>query len=153
MNAVRFVLAAFCISLLLSCSQAGPLRRFRFSGCRGSATVHDCGCYRGYCYSDCDNGLDGLFGTDPWCYTTDSYSQSFKYMKCTRDEDCRYDWACAGACSIWTPAPPVLLAFAALYAVRMLPTSVLLFPFWWPFFLIGRDRYGRRDLQHRRTLH
>lgn len=53
------------------------------------------GCHNGYCWTYC--GL--LLGTE-WCYTTQSYSQSFQYVSCTHDSQCNKCWKCAGSCTV-----------------------------------------------------
>lgn len=51
------------------------------------------GCHKNYCWSYCSLG-------NQWCYTTKSYSQSFKYVSCTKDEECNGCWKCAGSCTV-----------------------------------------------------
>ena len=58
------------------------------------------GCHKGFCWAYC--GLTGRGGD--WCYTTKSFSQSFRYERCTVDRDCSPCWKCAGLCSLWKMA-------------------------------------------------
>ncbi|KAF0767206.1 Uncharacterized protein FWK35_00011439 [Aphis craccivora] len=51
------------------------------------------GCHKNYCWSYCSLG-------NQWCYTTKSYSQSFEYVPCTRDDECNGCWKCAGSCTL-----------------------------------------------------
>lgn len=51
------------------------------------------GCHKNYCWSYCSLG-------NQWCYTTKTYSQSFAYVSCTKDEDCNGCWKCAGSCTL-----------------------------------------------------
>lgn len=54
------------------------------------------GCHNGYCWAWCGVSLsDG-----EWCYTTLSYSQSYRYVKCNADWDCNRCWKCAGPCTL-----------------------------------------------------
>lgn len=51
------------------------------------------GCHKGYCWSYCSLG-------NQWCYTTRTYSQSYKYVSCSTDNDCNGCWKCAGPCTV-----------------------------------------------------
>lgn len=51
------------------------------------------GCHKGYCWTYCSIGSQ-------WCYTTKTYSQSYKYERCTEDSDCNGCWKCAGPCTV-----------------------------------------------------
>lgn len=51
------------------------------------------GCLKNYCWSYCSLG-------NQWCYTTKSYSQSYAYVTCDKDEDCNGCWKCAGPCTL-----------------------------------------------------
>ncbi|XP_008180795.1 uncharacterized protein LOC100168737 [Acyrthosiphon pisum] len=51
------------------------------------------GCHKNYCWSYCSLG-------NQWCYTTKTYSQSFEYVSCTRDDECNGCWKCAGSCTL-----------------------------------------------------
>lgn len=53
------------------------------------------GCYKNYCWAGCY-----VLGGREWCYTTKTYSQSFQYVKCTRNEECDRNWKCAGSCTL-----------------------------------------------------
>jgi hypothetical protein len=52
-----------------------------------------CGCWKGHCWSYCSFGKN-------WCYTTNTYSQSFKYKPCSKNDQCRPGDKCAGACTV-----------------------------------------------------
>lgn len=51
------------------------------------------GCHKGYCWAYCSIGSQ-------WCYTTKSYSQSYKYVQCSGDGDCDGCWKCGGPCTV-----------------------------------------------------
>ncbi|VVC32110.1 Hypothetical protein CINCED_3A016102 [Cinara cedri] len=51
------------------------------------------GCHKNYCWSYCSLG-------NQWCYTTKTYSQSYNYVSCTKDEDCNGCWKCGGPCTL-----------------------------------------------------
>lgn len=40
------------------------------------------------------------FNNPEWCYTTRSYSQSYRYVSCSNDNECDLCWKCAGPCSV-----------------------------------------------------
>lgn len=54
------------------------------------------GCHKGYCWAWCGADLS----SGDWCYTTRSHSQSFDYVKCSRDGQCDNCWKCAGSCTL-----------------------------------------------------
>ncbi|CAI6343567.1 unnamed protein product [Macrosiphum euphorbiae] len=56
-------------------------------------SCRDFGCHNNYCFAYCSIG-------NQWCYTTKSYSQSFDYVSCTRDDECNGCWKCAGSCTL-----------------------------------------------------
>lgn len=56
----------------------------------------DYGCHKGYCWAWC--GITHDHGE--WCYTTKTYSQSFKYVQCSSDSECNGCWHCAGSCTL-----------------------------------------------------
>lgn len=56
-------------------------------------SCRDFGCHKNYCWAYCSIG-------NQWCYTTKSYSQSFEYVNCTKNEDCNGCWKCAGSCTV-----------------------------------------------------
>lgn len=51
------------------------------------------GCHKNKCWAYCSLG-------NQWCYTTKSYSQSYQYVSCSKDEDCNGCWKCAGPCTL-----------------------------------------------------
>jgi len=51
------------------------------------------GCHKNSCWSYCSLG-------NQWCYTTKSYSQSYDYVSCTRDDECNGCWKCGGPCTL-----------------------------------------------------
>jgi len=59
----------------------------------GSPYEFEYGCYKGYCWASCTMFSD-------WCYTTRSYSQSYRYVKCRNKSECSGQWKCAGPCSV-----------------------------------------------------
>lgn len=54
------------------------------------------GCYKGLCWAYCGLSLSSL----DWCYTTESYSQSYEYVTCEYNSDCNLCWRCAGSCTL-----------------------------------------------------
>lgn len=54
------------------------------------------GCNSGYCWAYCGISLKG----GDWCYTTETYSQSYQYVTCKDDSDCNLCWKCGGPCSL-----------------------------------------------------
>lgn len=57
----------------------------------------EAGCHKGYCWAWCGVSLsDG-----EWCYTTKTYSQSYKYVKCKKNSDCDACWKCGGPCALF----------------------------------------------------
>lgn len=56
------------------------------------------GCHKGYCWAWCGTSLSGTFGE--WCYTTKSFSKSFRHVACKKNTDCDPCWKCAGLCHI-----------------------------------------------------
>lgn len=54
------------------------------------------GCFKGYCWAWCGVSLT----SGEWCYTTQTYSQSFEYVPCKYDSECNECWKCAGSCTI-----------------------------------------------------
>jgi len=60
-----------------------------FEACGGQK----CGCWKGKCWSYCSFGKN-------WCYTTNSYSQSYKYKYCSKNDQCRPGDKCGGPCSL-----------------------------------------------------
>jgi len=75
--------------LKLTGSVDAPKYEKTFSVCGGDK----CGCWKNHCWSYCSFGKQ-------WCYTGKSYSQSFKYEACTKDEQCMPSWKCAGSCTV-----------------------------------------------------
>lgn len=55
------------------------------------------GCYEGKCWAYCGLSLTSF----DWCYTTLTYSQSFSYVSCTTDAECKPCWLCASSCVYW----------------------------------------------------
>ncbi|XP_026819556.2 uncharacterized protein LOC113558283 [Rhopalosiphum maidis] len=51
------------------------------------------GCHNNRCWSYCSIG-------NQWCYTTKTYSQSYAYVSCTRDDECNGCWKCGGPCTV-----------------------------------------------------
>ena len=68
----------------------------------GCVSDNEYGCHKGYCWSYCAGfgqmTVVSLFARD-WCYTGPSYSQSFKYGRCSSKADCNPRWKCAGSCT------------------------------------------------------
>lgn len=56
----------------------------------------EAGCHKGYCWTYCGLSLS----SGDWCYTTKTYSQSFDYVRCSRDDECDKCWKCAGSCTL-----------------------------------------------------
>lgn len=54
------------------------------------------GCFNGFCWAWCGVSLE----SGEWCFTTKTYSQSYKYVTCQYDSDCNECWKCAGPCTI-----------------------------------------------------
>jgi hypothetical protein len=52
-----------------------------------------CGCWKGRCWSYCSFGKN-------WCYTTNTYSQSYKYKYCSKNDQCRPGDKCGGPCTV-----------------------------------------------------
>ena len=51
------------------------------------------GCNEGYCYTQCFRyKMDGM------CLSTKTHTQSYDYVKCTNDSDCKGEWNCAEHC-------------------------------------------------------
>lgn len=68
----------------------------RLRDVRGCSTNYGCNT-NGYCWSECS----ALFYTG-WCYSTKSYSQSYKYIPCEKASQCDPCDSCADPCS---PSP------------------------------------------------
>lgn len=51
------------------------------------------GCYKGYCYSWCDDKDSGS-----WCYTTKGKKLDEGWVGCTSPADCNEEWQCANTC-------------------------------------------------------
>jgi len=69
------------------------------SSCRSGCPANIGGCHQGYCWAQCW-GFLGTFSNSEWCWTTQSYSQSYQYVTCTKDSECSLSWSCAGACTL-----------------------------------------------------
>ncbi|PPQ84984.1 hypothetical protein CVT25_010526 [Psilocybe cyanescens] len=57
------------------------------------------GCWKGYCWAGCNTTF--LRGGKEWCYTTKTYSQSYRYVTCKSDSECDKTWKCGGPCALF----------------------------------------------------
>lgn len=57
------------------------------------------GCHKGWCWAGCNTGFPLAPRGSEWCYTTKTYSQSYNYVRCSRDNECGLDWYCGGPCA------------------------------------------------------
>lgn len=53
------------------------------------------GCKKGYCWKWCNGADDGK-----WCFTTDTYTDSYDFVPCISDSDCDSSLKCGGPCRI-----------------------------------------------------
>lgn len=58
------------------------------------------GCKNGLCWTTC-------IGAIPWwgmerCYSTRGHSQSYDFVKCTSDSQCKEGWLCGGPCTAFS---------------------------------------------------
>ncbi|KAI5636758.1 hypothetical protein NE865_10512 [Phthorimaea operculella] len=51
------------------------------------------GCLNGYCWMRCQSN------SNSWCWTSDTYAQSFSYKRCRGDADCGGRMRCASPCT------------------------------------------------------
>lgn len=49
----------------------------------------------GFCWSSCSHEVED----DGWCYTSETRSLDYQFVKCSSDEDCNQHWSCALPCS------------------------------------------------------
>jgi hypothetical protein len=74
----------------------GKIEKFIFN-CTGV----DCGCLKGYCWSQCTRSksiLNGSFGMFGWCYTTKGWENKYQKISCSKNEDCQDFWNCPNYC-------------------------------------------------------
>ncbi|KAH9478500.1 Allergen Tha p 2 [Psilocybe cubensis] len=73
-----------------------------WAGCRASCSFRCSpargGCWKGYCWAGCSTGFPLTEGAE-WCYTTQSYSQSYQYVRCSDASQCNKNWKCGGPCA------------------------------------------------------
>lgn len=66
------------------------------------------GCYRGYCWSDCN--MMGIY--TGWCYTTYSLPGIPSFISCLKDSQCNACLNCGDLCTAASPMPDGLDAKA-----------------------------------------
>lgn len=74
--------------MLITTAVGYPDSGYYLSGCT------DGGDGSNYCWTACWNP----FVVEPWCYTTESYSQSYSYITCESADECNADLKCGGPC-------------------------------------------------------
>lgn len=73
------------------------------------------GCKRGHCWKTCD-GID----LGNWCFTTETYVDSYDFVPCTNDADCDSSLECGGPCRIGSKLKQVLHQLKRLKHIKHL---------------------------------